>query len=238
MTTQTDTPGGEAVLKQMLDGLEGVSEGPWDHDETPSETDKGYYSSSKLMDSEGRTFADAINADATDLELDCPGDNLGEGQYVDELAYANFDHLARCSPDNIRAIAEYVKKLEGEREALKDNVTTKHLELVTAGEIIPHLTAERDAALARVRELEDALDKIASHWVLDNPLWWQQAARDALTKDKAKTEKLINCTYCFGSGQVNCQCAGPSNGNECWCGNEKRTCPDCDGKGQRKETQV
>ena len=236
MTTQTETPDGEVILKQMLDGLEGVSEGDWEYDTTETESGVSYYTTCMLLDGDGYVIADAINATAADIMFESDGE--GDGEVVDRLAFANFHHIARCSPDNIRAIAEYVKKLEGEREALKDNVTTKHLELVTAGEIIPHLTAERDAALARVRELEDALDKIASHWVLDNPLWWQQAARDALTKDKAKTEKLINCTYCFGSGQVNCQCAGPSNGNECWCGNEKRTCPDCDGKGQRKETQV
>lgn len=119
MASEKEIPDGETVLKEMVDGLKGVSGGPWDHDETPGENGEGHYSSSKLIDSEGQTIADATNVDVSWLEFDCPGDNLGNGQYVDMLAHENFKHFARCSPDNIRAIAAYVSTLKSERDAAR-----------------------------------------------------------------------------------------------------------------------
>ena len=128
MTTQTETPDGEVILKQMLDGLEGVSEGDWEYDTTETESGVSYYTTCMLLDGDGYVIADAINATAADIMFESDGE--GDGEVVDRLAFANFHHIARCSPDNIRAIAEYVTAL----------------------------TAERDAALARVRELEGLIN--------------------------------------------------------------------------------
>lgn len=109
MTTQID---GEAVLKEMVDGLEGVTAGPWeirrpdpdrptliaDYDCHPIAR---LYTTSTYPGQEGKRF-DVVNLDA-----DGP-------------------HLARCTPENIRAIATYVEALEAENKALREALRAHH----------------------------------------------------------------------------------------------------------------
>lgn len=114
MSPQTD---GEEILKEIVEGLEGVSAGGWEYGRIKKVGRYGCYFSFTLMDADGDSIADAINTEVSEIVFE--DDEYG-GQSVDQLAFTNFRHLARCSPDNIRAVADYVTALAAERDAAKD----------------------------------------------------------------------------------------------------------------------
>jgi hypothetical protein len=108
---------GEAILEEMVEGLKGVAPGPWECDWTDSENDEGTFQSHLLWDKDSNVIADAINATATDIIMEHSGDFDEYVDVIDVLAMNNFRHFARCSPDNIRAIATYASVLKAERDA-------------------------------------------------------------------------------------------------------------------------
>lgn len=173
MSEHTD---GKAILKELVDGLKGVSAGDWDCDWIETESDgEGTYFSHILMDNEGYTIADATNANSVDIVAESDGE--GGGDTVDLLASANFKHLARCSPSNIRAIADHVAKLEAERDAA----------LSRAGSLEKVLTAQtnltdRLLTIVECMEQDIGCERPDVIWPLLGPI--NDQAR-ALTKDQS-----------------------------------------------------
>jgi hypothetical protein len=123
--TQTEAATGAAILKEMVDGLEGVSPGGWECDWTDSENDEGTFNSQLLWDKDGGVIADAINSNATRIITEYSGDGDEYVDVIDVQAMNNFRHIARCSPDNIRAIASYVEALEAENKAMREVLETQ-----------------------------------------------------------------------------------------------------------------
>lgn len=146
--SDSNTTDGETVLKEMVDGLEGVTEGPWEirrpdpnrpilvanWDCYPIAT---FFTVSTYPGQQGQKF-DTIN-----IKNDGP-------------------HLVRCAPENIRAIAAYVSTLKSERD-------TQAEANVIACQRVRELEAERDAAQARVKVLEEALGNLLLKYDPENP---------------------------------------------------------------------
>lgn len=144
---QIEAATGAEILKEIVDGLHDVSDGPWECDFTDSENDEGTFNSQLLWDKDGGVIADAINANATRIITEYSGDGDEYVDVIDVLALNNFRHFARCSPDNIRAIAAYVDTLETNLAAC----------IKASGEYADDLVrvaADKDTALQRAAALE------------------------------------------------------------------------------------
>lgn len=89
----TDSHPGKAIMADLLNGLDGVTDGPWwvDIDKTSIDYKEHH------IHSEEEAIAFATT------------------RYTWDAAY-----IARCSPDNIRAMAEYVAEIKAERDEWAD----------------------------------------------------------------------------------------------------------------------
>lgn len=161
---------GKAILKEMVEGLKNLSRGEWECDITDAENDSGSYTSYMLMDGDGYTIADAINASSTDTVFECDGDGQGNGCFVDALAYANFHHFERCKPSNIRAIAAHVKHQE---ELLM--IALKRVRELEA------LEAEKAELIAVLKDVERRSRPVPD----GNPKWIHDHVLAALAKAEA-----------------------------------------------------
>lgn len=94
------TSNGKEALRQIIEGLEGVTPSPWHED--------------------GRNvFIDTRSPVCCGRgALECCGNPDAEGDYyaIAEGGEKDIPHIARCHPDAMRAIAEYVEGLEKERD--------------------------------------------------------------------------------------------------------------------------
>lgn len=141
MTTQTD---GEAVLKEMVDGLEGVTPGPWDW----------------LMSGLIRALRDDLAGPLFEVRVPHKKYQRLTKTHVQEVS--NGQHIARCSPDNVRAIAAYVDHLQS---ALKESI---RLQGEYASEV-ERLKAERDAARECAKNVGEALSGVLNKIDWENP---------------------------------------------------------------------
>lgn len=81
------------ILHQIVSGLDGVTDGPW-----PIKEETGWD------------------------EAWCDWHDVGPFSLMGPKANANSKHIARCSPDAIREIAEYVSDLEARATAAESTV--------------------------------------------------------------------------------------------------------------------
>lgn len=98
--TQTE---GAAILKEMVDGLKGVTEGPWIKSGTQFQISEKCAAAGPQY---GMLFFSPLGK--TDKEAAC--------------AILDMKHIARCCPDNISAISAYVEALEAENKAALERV--------------------------------------------------------------------------------------------------------------------
>ena len=96
---------GKKVLADLLNGLDGVTPGPWE------------VSYSVLGDNPENERLYAFLQRVEYEELTGVIDETPEG---DDPPSPILEHLSRCSPDNIRAMAEYVSALQAENERLRE----------------------------------------------------------------------------------------------------------------------
>lgn len=123
----TDHPG-KQYLSDIVDNMDGVTPGPWRFRDGGSDPEEFY---GKLC---GSGFVLARYR----------GPNYAH-------CYDNFNHLSRCSPDKIRAIAEYVDTKDAEVERLREALDGVTQQLISALEI------ERTEGVGEYPELEKAL---------------------------------------------------------------------------------
>lgn len=117
---------GKETLRQIIEGLEGVTPGPWYQTGTPWFND----GTGVLAGSPDGNIAFVI-ADTDDWSM--PRDEYEGFPLGDKEADA--EHIARCHPDAMRAIAEYVAELEAERDEALTWISeaTKMITDVTGG---------------------------------------------------------------------------------------------------------
>lgn len=107
----TDHARAKAALADIVAGLDRVTPGPWQYQNGCSWTRVGAPHSSF---SDGSVLAPTIARDGHP-DLTCgPGQNLEK----------NLQHIARCDPDTMSAIAAYVADLEAENERLLRSLAT------------------------------------------------------------------------------------------------------------------
>ena len=100
------------LVKELRDGLEGVSIGPWDIDDLKNDGDYGSgpdcnsgFDSYALYDGNGKIITDTLNNEVAEVHEDWP-DEDGYAHAWDEQAKKDISHIARCSPDSIRALLD------------------------------------------------------------------------------------------------------------------------------------
>lgn len=99
---------GKTALTELVEGLEGVTEGPWEVFDGCSWRRIGRAASPQNPREDDCAVLAPTKASDGHPDLTCSRGNDRE---------RNLAHLARCSPDRIKAIAEYVGELEGMLEA-------------------------------------------------------------------------------------------------------------------------
>lgn len=130
----------DALLTDMREGLEGVTPGPW-----MTESVERY--------GEERGCAYIVGEEQQGLigaALSWPTE-MDSGDF--SRTAANARHIARCSPENLRALLDEIDKLR------KENVD---FDTIIRSQIASHKSrvAERDAALKQVEVMREALEKI------------------------------------------------------------------------------
>lgn len=114
----TDHPG-KAALAAIVERLDGVTRGPWFSDGEISGGGNGNFRAyaiygPNLSYGSPASICDTHNAGEilikNDWEEDMPRDEQGR---------VNMDHIARCDPDTMRAIAAYAAELEARLGAIE-----------------------------------------------------------------------------------------------------------------------
>lgn len=103
----TDHSRAKEMLGEIVAGLEGVTPGPWQHQNGCSWHRIG---APHLRFSDGTVFAPTIAPDGHP-DLTC-----GPGQSL----LKNLEYIARCDPDTMKAIAAYTADLERKSHALDE----------------------------------------------------------------------------------------------------------------------
>jgi len=143
-----DAPEGARMLEELVAGLEGVTPGEW----YPGHLGTDSTCQCRSIVDDGR-YMGAIATVHVDNGLPV-GEGGNDAPPADEAA-ANMRHIARCSPDRIRAIAAYVATERAAREAAGANVKRQ-------GDIAEFMQQRAIAAEARVSQLEAALEPFAA----------------------------------------------------------------------------
>lgn len=104
----------EIDIEELRKGLEGVTPGPWWSDSERGDQFDAYavYFEPKYLDGKPSSICDTHNAGAIELEQE-------DGRPWDEQGRKNMAHIARCSPEVIRALLDRDEALI---KALKDAV--------------------------------------------------------------------------------------------------------------------
>ena len=91
-------------IKEILEGCEGVTPGPWYRDSVQNEDDEGKFTSFSLHSDEG-VIADTLNSGLASLkeEQDLTEDGVFY-DLVDIVGVQNIDHLSRLDPDTVRQL--------------------------------------------------------------------------------------------------------------------------------------
>ena len=125
------------AIARIVDNMDGVTPGPWDADWIKSEnihcygvlTDQGF-------------ICDTLNADAEVVEIFRDHDGEGDFDDIDIQGMRNMQHLSRCDPDTMRAIAALLAELDAEIERLNsalDRVEYQHDESGDSFSSIPQM---------------------------------------------------------------------------------------------------
>lgn len=97
----------QELLKEMREGLEGVTPGVWDH---------GCFADDKQKCNCKYIFAECFMGSVAVISVD-NGLHVGDGGNdcpPPEQAKANMRHIARCNPVNIKVLLDYIEELEGD----------------------------------------------------------------------------------------------------------------------------
>lgn len=137
-TAQTEARAIDALVAEMRAGLEGVTPGPW----------------SVFIDDSGDQWTGwplSINCDTIDDKTVVrPGGQWPyewDAKTSQHEACKNAAHIARCSPDNIRALLDHVDALQAQVERL----TAINANLMGDDENVPRYTTRRMKQEARNR---------------------------------------------------------------------------------------
>lgn len=109
--------GGKEVLAEIVAGLKGVTEGPWQSVEHDTEDGSGGYvgyaveAVSEKTWLDGKSIVDVYNSGVTAIEVE--HDEDGGSHAWDEQGRKDTAHIARCSPDRILLLAAYAEELRG-----------------------------------------------------------------------------------------------------------------------------
>lgn len=142
---------GKETLRQIIEGLEGVTPGPWYQTGTPWFND----GTGVLAGSPDGNIAFVI-ADTDDWSM--PRDEYEGFPLGDKEADA--EHIARCHPDAMRAIAEYVAALEADLRRAN--------ELINAA-LEDYRDARRTALLEARRQAFDEVGQKAREYAAHYP---------------------------------------------------------------------
>ncbi|PCJ95921.1 MAG: hypothetical protein COA52_02430 [Hyphomicrobiales bacterium] len=133
----TDQPDGAVLLAEIMEGLEGVTPSPWAY--MPNEFDDWGTVRAKISNA-GQSYGAAVSFTRTHNAVDYAKHwKDGTDPYSD-----NGKHLARCSPDNIRAISAAMKAKDSEIERLKATVKQADLEHNETVKLLRELIKDRD----------------------------------------------------------------------------------------------
>lgn len=110
---------GKAALAAIVEGLKGVTPGPWWADSERSEGGDGRFDAFAVYGPEqryGRPSSICDTHNSGEIRIQHEHDTTP----WDEQGRVNMDHISRCDPATMQSIAAYVVELEA---ALKPNAT-------------------------------------------------------------------------------------------------------------------
>lgn len=168
----------DAKAKELLDGMEGVTPGPWTHCaggcECTAILSKDHPVADVIKGEWGDTFPslrfkDGGQGHIGEMTMEAYLEKIVYGEVSVEMAMKNRAHIARCSPANLRPIleaftaqAERIAELERERTEIEQDYLRRHKDAVDRFEENALLTAEvRMKRRGRMREVLPPLEQAA-----------------------------------------------------------------------------